>query len=251
MKKSLDKFSAQSKLYKKFRPKYPKELYYEILKYVENKEVCWDCGTGNGQVACELSRYFKKVYATDISQQQIEKAEKRENITYRLERAEKTSFDDNTFDLITVGQAIHWFDLNPFNQEVKRVSKNRGIIGVWGYGLLRITKDVDEIIDEFYYKIIGNYWNAERKHVDHKYEAIPFDFNEKNLKKSFSIKTNWDLNHLEGYLNSWSSVQNYQFEHKGENPVNELMDKIKSKWKVADVKSVNFPLFVRIGRIIK
>lgn len=66
-----DYFSQQSKLYAAFRPTYPDALYNFIFSHLKDKQVAWDCGTGNGQVAQKLSTAFSKVYATDISAQQI------------------------------------------------------------------------------------------------------------------------------------------------------------------------------------
>jgi len=118
MKEILDKFSKQAKTYQKYRPRYPQVLYDELLSLTSKRQSCWDCGTGNGQVAIELAKYFEQVYATDISQQQLNQATSIPNITYKVERAESTSFPAQTFDLITVGQAMHWFDFEAFNKEV-------------------------------------------------------------------------------------------------------------------------------------
>src|SRR5262245_31315897 len=102
-----DLFSKQANIYAAFRPTYPKELYDFIFSRVEKNHKAWDCATGNGQVAGYLANYFDKVYATDISQQQLDNAVKRDNITYSVSPGEKTSFEDQQFDLITVAQALH------------------------------------------------------------------------------------------------------------------------------------------------
>ena len=250
MKKIQDNFSKQSDVYKKYRPIYPRELYDEILQLTKEQGSCWDCGTGNGQVALELSKHFKKVYATDISKNQISKADKGNNIIYSVERSEQTSFKTDQFDLITVAQAIHWFDLIGFNKEVYRVAKNKAILAIWGYGLLRIDASLDLLIDGFYKNIVGPYWNQERKHVDTAYKTIPLDFKEIKLKKKHQIKTSWTLNELEGYLNSWSSVQNYiAINHK--NPVDDLISMVNGIWDDKSSKEIRFPIFTRIGRIEK
>lgn len=249
MKEELDKFSAQPEVYKKFRPTYPKALFEEILKYVPNRQLCWDCGTGNGQIAVELSKYFDKVYASDLSPQQISHAEKRENIVYKTGRGEKTDFGDHIFDLITVGQAIHWFDIGAFNREVKRVAKSGSIIAVWGYSLLGVDEGIDEKINEFYYETVGKYWNIERGLVDARYQTIAFDFEEIPVRKDLTIKASWDLKHLEGYLNSWSAVQNYLRENGNGNPVPKLINALKSSWGDGVFREVQFPIFLRIGRI--
>src|SRR5882672_948119 len=118
-----DLFSAQAKQYAAFRPTYPEALYDFIFQHVHGNENAWDCATGNGQVAQRLARQFKKVYATDISQKQLDQASPANNIHYAVSPAESTPFPDHQFDLITVGQALHWFDLDKFYAEVKRVIK--------------------------------------------------------------------------------------------------------------------------------
>ncbi|HEY8970258.1 MAG TPA: class I SAM-dependent methyltransferase, partial [Puia sp.] len=107
-----DNSSSQSDKYAQFRPTYPDALYAYLLSVVPARDSAWDCGTGNGQVARVLAQSFRKVAATDISPQQIEHAFVHERIEYSVQPAEGTSFPDNSFDLITVAQAIHWFDFD-------------------------------------------------------------------------------------------------------------------------------------------
>ena len=173
-----DNFSKQSGLYSKFRPGYPEQLFDFLLPLIKNKNAAWDCGTGNGQVAVKLSEYFNKVYATDISAAQINNAAIKKNILYSVESAEQTSFDDNTFDLVTVAQAIHWFNFERFYKEVKRTLKPSCILAVIGYHMFRINKETDLLIDHFYRDITGPYWDHERKYVDNYYQTIPFPFKE-------------------------------------------------------------------------
>ena len=246
-----DNFSRQSKIYKKYRPTYPKKLYEDILEQVDVRHLCWDCGTGNGQAAIVLANYFKKVYATDLSVRQIENATKKTNVFYSVERAEKTNFKENQFDLITVGQALHWFDFKAFNTEVKRVSKHRAILSTWGYGLLRIDKPINTLIEEFYYDIIGSYWDVERRHIDNAYASIPLDFKEIETPTNREITIRWNLLQLKGYLNSWSSVQHYKNKNNGEDPVDILIEKIACHWDNRLIKKIRFPIFNRMGRIYK
>ncbi|MCW5517349.1 class I SAM-dependent methyltransferase [Muriicola sp. Z0-33] len=251
MKKALDIFSKQANTYKKFRPTYPKELYDEILQFVTDKSTCWDCATGNGQVAAVLSKYFNEVYATDISKEQLSEATKAENIYYKVERAEKTSFTESKFDLITVAQAMHWFDMEAFNNEVKRVAKNGAIIAIWGYGLLRINKEIDTYLDAFCNTTLGPYWNPERKHVDKAYSSVIFNYKQINEEKPMHITAKWSLEELEGYLNSWSSVQHFISQHPSMHPVPNLISSIKSAWGKGKNREVNFPLYLKVGRVIK
>ena len=244
-----DNFSKQSDLYSKFRPVYPQDLYDFIIGHLKEKQIAWDCGTGNGQAAQELSRYFEKVFATDISQKQIDNAYQANNIFYSVQPAEKTNFPDNSFDLITVSQALHWFQFDEFYSEVKRVAKPDAWIAVWMYGLLNISPEVDELVCvQFYKNTLGIYWDYERKFVDENYSTIPFPFREIQTP-SFKIHYKWTLQELEGYLNTWSALQKFiavnQF-----NPVDDIIQKIKPIIG-NDKMNVVFPLHLRMGQIEK
>ncbi len=239
-----DRFSKQASAYAAFRPTYPKALYEFIVGHVSARGKAWDCATGNGQVARDLAPYFKEIHATDMSVEQIKKAVPGENIFYSVSPAEKTTFPDNTFDLITVGQALHWFRFEEFYAEVRRVAKRNALLAVWGYGLLKIRPDIDEVISDFYVDIVGPYWDQERKHVDQCYDSIPFPFQEMSSPE-FSMPFSWTIKEFEGYLNTWSSVQKY-IQANGINPVDDVVKKIEPIWN-GDREAVSFPLFVRLG----
>src|SRR5690606_25252356 len=126
--------------YSRFRPHYPEALFQFLKAQLGGFDNAWDCGTGSGQVALPLSLFFTSVYATDISNSQIANAHKRKNIHYSVQPAETTNFEPRKFDLITVGQAIHWFDFEKFYAEANRTLKANGTIAIMGYGLLITNK---------------------------------------------------------------------------------------------------------------
>ena len=196
-----DNFSNQAAVYAKYRPRYPLALFEYIVSFVKDKKLAWDCGTGNGQTAKELSKYFESVYATDISSKQIEHAVKEKNIIYSIEPAEETGINDRTTDLVTVSQALHWFNFDKFYQEVKRVSKPEGLIAVWTYSLLQIDPVTDALIHTYHFETLETYWDVERKYVDDGYRTIPFPFKQISTPEFF-IEVNWDLQDLEGYFNT-------------------------------------------------
>lgn len=241
-----DNFSKQAIDYSKFRPQYPQEMIECIISFVNNKSTALDIATGNGQVAHKLSAYFKKVYATDISQKQLDNAIQAENVSYSKESAENTSFENQKFDLIVVAQAVHWFDFEVFYKEIYRILKSEGIFAVMGYGLFSTNKDSDKILQHFYYNIIGPYWDAERKYLDENYETIPFPFEEIPTEK-FENQFTWTFETLIGYLQTWSSVQHYISKNK-QNPIDLIYDDLKVSWQKND-KKVTFPLLLRIGKL--
>jgi ubiquinone/menaquinone biosynthesis C-methylase UbiE len=241
-----DNFSKQAVDYSKFRPQYPEEMIEYIISFVNNKSTALDIATGNGQVAHKLSAYFKKVYATDISQKQLDNAIQAENVIYSKESAENTSFENQKFDLIVVAQAVHWFDFEVFYKEIYRILKPDGIFAVLGYGLFFTNTDSDKILQHFYYNIIGPYWDAERRYLDENYETIPFPFEEIPTEK-FENQFTWTFETLIGYLQTWSSVQHYISKNK-QNPIDLIYNDLKVSWEKNDQK-VTFPLLLRIGKL--
>lgn len=249
MKDIKDNFTLQSTKYSKYRPAYPPALYDFLFTLVEDKQAAWDCGTGNGQVAIVISKFFEKVYATDISEQQIKNAVRKNNIFYSVERAENNSFADNSFGLITVAQAIHWFDFESFYREVYRTLRPSGILAVIGYGLARIDPSTDEVIESFYHNIVGPYWDKERKYVDENYQTIPFPFNEIKTP-AFKNTFEWTAEEFKGYLETWSAVQHY-IKAKNQDPVQIVSKELEKIWKEGTTKIVEFPILFRVAKIEK
>src|SRR5215218_2558188 len=130
-----DHFSKQSQLYAQYRPKYPEQIYAYLASIAPSRSLAWDCGTGNGQAAIGLAKYFDKVFATDASAEQISRAYAHPRVEYHVESAEHVSLDDSTADLVTVAVAIHWFNFDEFYGAVKRVLKSNGVLAAWTYNL--------------------------------------------------------------------------------------------------------------------
>jgi methylase of polypeptide subunit release factors len=91
-------FIAQASFYAKYRPTYPSVMYDFILGHTIGRAQAWDCATGNGQVAVELSKHFEQLMASDVSQSQLDNAIKAPNIKYLVAPAESTPFEDHSFD---------------------------------------------------------------------------------------------------------------------------------------------------------
>lgn len=240
-----DNFSTQSAAYAQFRPTYPQELYDFLLSLVAEKNTAWDCATGNGQVARELANHFKQVFGTDISENQLKHAVLQDNISYLAEPSERSSFGDHVFDLITVAQAIHWFQFDAFYLEVKRTLKPGGIFAAIGYGIMQVDQKVDQVIDVLYEDILGEYWDKERVYIEEEYETIPFPF-EEITTPDFAIKTTWNFDELIGYLNTWSSLQHY-IKANGKNPLELVMSDLKTAWGADAEKEITFPVLLRVG----
>ncbi|MEL7834743.1 class I SAM-dependent methyltransferase [Fodinibius sp. Rm-B-1B1-1] len=244
---SEKRFSKQADLYAKYRPTYPEEMYQYIFKHLNDQRAAWDCATGSGQVAGYLSDYFDKVWANDISEEQLQFAPQKENITYLNTPAETSGLPKNTFNLITIAQAIHWLDFKAFYKEVRRTARENALLAVIGYGMIRISNELNPIIDQLYEHAFGQYFNENRTYLDQRYQTIPFPFDEIKTPK-FSRTYKWTIDQLAGYFNSWSAVQKIKSEHDY-NPVDKTIAQLKSQLTNMEAINVTFPIFMRLGRI--
>jgi len=242
-----DNFSNQAKEYSKYRPIYPRELIEYLVSLTAQQNCAWDCGTGNGQLAVKLSEHFAKIHATDISKNQIDNAEQKRNIIYKIAPSERTEFDNNQFDLITVAQAIHWFNFDKFYKEVFRTLNQNGIFAVIGYLLPSINTEIDEVVNDYYSNTLGDYWDKERKYVDEGYKKIPFPFEEIQTP-SFEIIKKWTHKDLIGFLNTWSATQHF-IKRNNLNPVEKISEALKKIWIDDKVKTVIFSVLLRIGKL--
>jgi len=240
-----DNFSSGSDQYALFRPTYPAALFDYLLSLVPRRERAWDCGTGNGQVAFVLADSFDRVFATDISAPQLASAPLHERIEYSVQPAEKTSFPDGSFDLVTVAQAIHWFDFEAFYRETDRVLRPGGVLAVIGYDRPRLSPAVDAMLDVFYRDVVGPYWDRERKYIDEQYRTIPFPYTDVPTP-ALAIEVEWSFHHLIGYLGTWSAVKHYQ-KAKGEDPVAGVETQLKKNWGDDPVKKARFPMLLRVA----
>lgn len=243
-----DNFSVQASGYAKYRPHYPIELYDFLQQQVKHHDIAWDCGTGNGQVATELAKFFKQVYATDASAAQLIHAKNLPNVKYSVVLAENSKLAAQSVDLITVAQAVHWFDFDSFYREVRRVARHDAMIALWGYGLLTISKPLDEIIGDFYHHVVGQYWDAERAHLDHAYQTVPFPFKIASTP-NFTMVATWDFADLLGYLATWSSVQKFLKIHQVD-PIISLAPQLAKHWGEPTLqRTITWDIYLKMGEI--
>jgi len=242
-----DYFSENSDNYRKYRPVYPDALFDYLATIAPSSALAWDCATGSGQAAQKLAARFSRVFATDASGDQIRKAKPAGNITYKVARAENAPIPSNTVDLITVAQALHWFDLEPFFGEAQRVLKKNGIIAVWTYNLLSVTPALDAIINRFYGETLDRYWPPERLMVEDGYRHIPFPF-PKLPCPEFSMSASWSLSEMLGYLGTWSAVKLYR-EKKGADPMEIIRHELATEWGAPDRRyKIGWPLALIVGK---
>lgn len=241
-----DYFSRQAAAYAAYRPRYPIALFEWLVQQCDRRELAWDCATGNGQAAIALANYFDEVIATDASAAQLHQAPQHARVTYQVALAEASGLMAQSIDLVTVAQAIHWFNLTAFYQEVHRIIKPGGILAIWCYGrpVLAAAK-LDHHLNNYYSNILDGFWPPERRLVEAGYRSLDFPYTDLT-PPAYRVQAHWTLIELIGYLFTWSATQRYIAAHNV-NPLDELSDRMKSDWQ-GDRSAISFPINVRAGR---
>ncbi len=223
-----DHFSEQSAQYANYRPRYPASLFQFLAGQCHRRELAWDCATGSGQAAVALGEFFASVIATDASDRQIASAILHANVRYRVATAEASGLKEGSVDVLTVGQALHWFDRERFFAEAERVLAPSGLLAVWCYGLCHVTDACDAVVDELYSDIVDEFWPPERHLIEDGYAGITMPAAEIDVPR-MNMSTDWTADDMLGYLRTWSACGHYQKAY-ARDPVAQIAGKLRGAW---------------------
>jgi SAM-dependent methyltransferase len=243
-----DHFSKLAAGYAAFRPGYPAELFDFLLSLAPSRRCVWDVGAGSGQATAALADRFDRVVATDLSAEQVQRAPRRPNVEWHVAPAEDVPMIASaSVDLVTVAQALHWFDHARFYAEVRRVAVPGGVIAAWTYAAARMDGDVGALIHRYMYRDVGAYWPPERRYVDNEYRDIPFPF-ERLAAPVLSLENEWTVEQVSGYLRTMSATGRYVERH-GADPVRPVEAELRELWGPAATRRITWPLVILAGRV--
>lgn len=242
-----DHFSGLADRYSRYRPTYPDALFQWLASNCRTHDLAWDAGTGNGQAATALAAHFSNVVASDASLRQVSQARTARNVQYAVMRSEYPALGATRVDLVTVGQALHWYRRDEFYAQVQRVLRPGGVLAAWCYGLCTIDPAVDAVILHLYRDLLGAYWPAQRRHIDAGYRSLAFPY--PRLKTPpFRMEQRWTLEALLGYLSSWSAGARFA-RATGQDAVALVRNDLAAAWGgAAEEKQVRWPLTLLVGR---
>jgi SAM-dependent methyltransferase len=243
-----DHFSGHAATYAAYRPTYPPRLFAWLAGLVVERRLAWDAGTGSGQAAVALADHFQRVIATDASASQLAYAVAHPRVEYRVAPAEASGLAAESIDLVTVAQALHWFDIPAFFAEVRRVLATGGVLAVWCYGDPTLDHPLlDDVLRRYNRGTVEQYWPPERDLVLDEYRAVPFPFDDM-ASPPFSLEASWSLPELMGYLRSWSATNRYVKAH-GLDPVVDVESQMRAAWGSPETTHViRWPVTLRVGR---
>jgi ubiquinone/menaquinone biosynthesis C-methylase UbiE len=241
-----DHFSAIAPAYAAARPTYPPGLFAWLAGQAPSRRRAWDCAAGNGQATLALAQLFDSVLATDASAAQLAEMPARSNVLRRAAPAEASGLPDDSTDLVTVAQALHWLPLGLFWDEARRVLVDGGLVAVWCYGIQRVDQpEADRLVQRFYHQVVGPYWAPERRLVETGYATVELPF-EPVAVPTFEMAADWRLSEFLAYVGTWSATSRYRAE-RGADPVSRLGDELAPHWG-EEARRVLWPLSVRVGR---
>ena len=246
-----DHFSAVAEAYSKGRPQWPDSLFAALADLTPGRELAVEVGCGSGQASLGLAQYFDLVEASDPSASQIARARPHPRVRYSVAPAEDTALEDHCADLLLAAQAAHWFDLDAFFAEARRLLRPGGLLALASYA--RCTLPVPqclELLDHFHLNTMAPWWPAERATVDNLYadiaEQMPF---EPVPSRQLQLRTDWNLEDLMVYLASWSAVNRYR-QSEGRDPLPPLEEAMRAHWPQQGQErlEIRWPITLVLGR---
>lgn len=242
-------FSSVARAYANFRPGYPPELFDWLACVSPARDAVWDCGCGSGQASVALAGHFSQVFATDVAPEQIAAARAHARVRYSVAPAEHSGLQQGSVDLVTVAQALHWFDVTAFYAEAARVARPHALLAVWNYPRPRfVDTELDRRFFSFYSQVVGPYWPPERRHIEDGYKMLPFPFEEVQTPE-FGFELNWDLEQIAGYASSWSATARYRQALRAD-PVPGLRESLEAAWPAGAANvALRMPIGLRVGRL--
>lgn len=246
---SVETFNIESNKYEFSRPQYPDELFDFLSKIIPDNKLVWDCACGTGQASKSLINIFEKVKASDINKNQIRAAYKHENIEYSIQDATKTAYKKNSFDLVCVAQAIHWFASAEYFEEVERVLKDKGIFACWGYSFFSITPDIDKIVKECIFNPLQPYWSEKNKLLWDNFVDIDFPFKKLSVP-DIEMSQSWTVFELIEYIKTWSAFKKYDQDNDAD-ILSDFKTKIIKYWPENEKKKVIMDFTLYCGEKIE
>ncbi len=206
------RFSSRVERYIKYRPRYPQEVI-NFLKHkdiLSSNSIIADIGSGTGILSEVFLKEGNFVYGIEPNNDMRAAAEnllsKYSNFVSIDGSAESTNLESNCIDMITAGQAFHWFNLEKTRLEFLRILRSEGwVVLIWN----RRKKRTNEFLKE-YEKFLLKYGTDYKAIEKSKLEFDKFFGGSKSNKNYNKVNYDnyqiFDYDGLEGRLLSTSYI---------------------------------------------
>ncbi|MDB5608205.1 MAG: class SAM-dependent methyltransferase [Bradyrhizobium sp.] len=133
----MGRFATTVPLYEEFRPPYPAEFFRTVAGRLgfSKQHALIDLGTGPGLIALGFAPYVGRIVGVDpeaamLAAARQAAARRGEAFTLIEARAEALPADIGSFDVVTIGRALHWMDRDAIAAVFERLVKPDGVIVV-------------------------------------------------------------------------------------------------------------------------
>lgn len=205
-------FSGRAEDYAQGRPSYADglvEMLYEKTGF-SPESVIADIGSGTGKFAKQLLEKGSAVICVEPNEDMGKIAQRElglyDKAVFINGDASDTKIQPGAVDFITAAQAFHWFDVDAFKKESKRILKTNGkVVLVWNSRdeTAEISAELSAVFSEYCPDFIGQSGGMKKddekiiRFFDGKYTVAEFDnsiafdrerFIARTLSSSYSIK---------------------------------------------------------------
>jgi SAM-dependent methyltransferase len=245
-------FAIASDGYAAGRPYYPPALFEWIARQCARHEAAWDCATGTGQAAIGLSPWFTHVEATDISAEQVGHGAPAPNVRYSVQPAEATQFPDASFDLVTVAQALHWFDYPRFWREMRRVARPGAFFCAFGYSWWNRTAELEALHGDYLdplLELLEPHWADNNRVLWRGYRSgeIAFPF-ERVEAPPFNIELDWTVERIVAFTQTWSAWKRAMEDPDKAASIRRLEATAAERFAGRGAMRITFPIPIAAGR---
>lgn len=137
---NTEKFTGKAAIYAQARPGYPSALldWFWAEADLPVHPVITDIGSGTGIFTRALLQHGAAVYAVEPNDDMRNTAEQamaaHTHVHSVSGSAERTTLCEHSVDAVTAAQAFHWFDLQAFQSECRRILRPGGsVLLVWNH----------------------------------------------------------------------------------------------------------------------
>lgn len=116
----MGRFASTASLYEHLRPPYPSAFFRSVAQKLglSGQSSLIDLGTGPGLLALGFAPYVGRIVGVDPEPAMLDAARRAaaragHALTLIEGRAETLAPDIGTFDVVTIGRALHWMDREP------------------------------------------------------------------------------------------------------------------------------------------
>ena len=158
-----------------------------------------------------LAEHFAQVHATDVAPEQIAAAKPHPRVRYSVAPAERSGLADGSVDLVTVAQALHWFDVTAFYAEAARVARPGALLAVWNYPRPQfVDAELDRRFFAFYSAGGRAVLAATSAGTSRRATGRCRFRSRKSQSPEFGLELDWNLEQVTGYVSSWSATARYR-----------------------------------------